>query len=128
MALYPTVIHATSSVKATAAMKIPGPNLILNTKFSSHLFMPNQAIGAAIKNATTMSMTNSFEKRNTILEVDAPNTFLTPTSLVFCKTMKENQAIQTQAGDDDGQNGKHFIQLGQLFFLTVEISDILVQK
>jgi hypothetical protein len=53
-------------------------------KSRNQLCMTNHAIGEAITKAIITSLMKSLDNNKTILDTDAPNTFLMPISLVRC--------------------------------------------
>ena len=60
------------------------PIFILKAKSCNHLFTPHYANGAAIANEMQTRMIKSFVSKETILDTEAPRTFLTPISFTRC--------------------------------------------
>ena len=83
-----TVNTAIASAIAVVITKTCQPIFVRYAKSCNHLFIANQATGDAIRIAMATNFKNSFDNNETMLPTLAPNTFLTPISLIRCSALK----------------------------------------
>src|SRR5215204_5009378 len=76
------VVNAISNADAPAKINIHQPILTLNAKSCSQEFIAHHANGKAMTADNKISLRKLFDNNRTILEIEAPRTFLTPISFV----------------------------------------------
>src|SRR6187401_437468 len=74
------VANAINNADAPASINIHQPMFTLNAKSRNHVFIAHHANGKAMAPDNKISLRKLFDNNSTILEIEAPRTFLTPIS------------------------------------------------